>query len=493
MPLWPQFCAGAYTMRSANIDTEACINLFPETVESKANAKKSVLYGTPGLTRLTTVTDTICRGMFSHDGRTFAVMGSSLYELTLSGSQSTLVAIATLRGSSGALGTDGLPCFFATNGKGGNQLAIVSAGKLYIFTLTTNTLSVAVTLPLTNAAGPVLFLNGYFLLIEVNSLKLWFSELEDGTKWDALDFAARSNTSDNVVGMVALHDQIKVFGSKTSEIFYNAGEADNPFLPYPGSIAMDGALAATGICVLGESMIWVAKNEWDVLRAMRAGTGEATVISTPAVEFAWASYGTVTDVEVLPYEQEGHPFVNFTFPTADVTWTYDLREAQWHQRDSRDAAGVFHRWRARGTCAPGNQTTLVGDYQTGDVYALSLDRFDENCTKIRRLRRAPYLGAENQWLFLDQVELGLQAGVGTTLTPAPNVNLRVSRDFGNTYNALVAAGMGASGQPLTRAIWRRLGRARADQLVLEVSQTDAVRAVWGPGLWLRITQGSEQL
>jgi len=46
---------------------------------------------------------------------------------------------------------------------------------------------------------------------------------------------------------------------------------------------------------------------------------------------------------------------------------------------------------------------------------------------------------------------------------------------------------------LTRAIWRRLGRARADQLVLEVSQTDAVRAVWGPGLWLRITQGSEQL
>src|SRR5260370_102929 len=83
-------------------------------------------------------------------------------------------------------------------------------------------------------------------------------------------------------------------------------------LPYPGSISMDGAIAATGIGVLGESIIWVSKNEWDVVRAMSAGAGEARVISTPAVEFAWASYSTVSDVEILCYEQEGHPFASFT-------------------------------------------------------------------------------------------------------------------------------------------------------------------------------------
>jgi hypothetical protein len=75
----------------------------------------------------------------------------------------------------------------------------------------------------------------------------------------------------------------------------------------------------------------------------------------------------------------------------------------------------------------------------------------------------------------------------------PVVKLRLSRDFGTTYNALITTAKGAIGKALTRAIWRRLGRARADQLVIEVSQTDQVRAVFGPGLWIRITPGSGQL
>ena len=491
MPLWPQFCGGAYTTRSANLDSESCINLFFESLDSSTNPKKGVLYGTPGLIPLVTVTDTICRGMFSHNGRHFAVVGSTLYELTLTGSGPTMTATATNRGS---VTTDGRPVYFASNGDGGNQMAIVSNGKLYIFTLSTNVLSAAIVLPLTNAAGAIVFINGRFVLLEVNTLKLWFSALEDGATWNALDFFSRSQTSDRVVGMVVLHDQIKVFGTKTSEIFYNAGEADYPFLPYPGSIGQDGAVAAAGCTIIGETVVWLSKNEWDLVRVMSAGAGEAQVISTPAVEFALASYSTVTDVETLAYEQEGHPFVSFTFPTADVTWTYDVREKLWHQRARwNSSANTLHRWIARGTCAPGSQVTLVGDYNTGDLYILSMDRFDDNCARIKRVRRAPYLSTENQWLFLDQVELGLQAGVGTSVTPAPQVNLRISRDYATTFSASLPAAMGASGAVQTRAIWRRLGRVRSDQLVLEVSQTDAVRAVYGPGLWLRVTAGSEQL
>ncbi len=91
------------------------------------------------------------------------------------------------------------------------------------------------------------------------------------------------------------------------------------------------------------------------------------------------------------------------------------------------------------------------------------------------------------------MELGLQAGVGCDAVPNPQINLRVSRDFGNTYTASLPTGMGNAGVFKQRAIWRRLGRARADQLVLEVSQTDAVRALYGPGLWLRSQPGSGQL
>ncbi len=490
MALFPNFIAGSYAMRAPNIDVETTINLFPGTLDIGDNAKQGVLYGTPGLRSIVTAPEVICRVMFYQDGRTFTVIGSSLYEATITGSGLTVAASLTRRGSLHALGTDGLPVYMASNGAGGHQLAIVSAGKLYIFDTTANTLSGAVTTSLTGASGPIVFLNGYFLMVEVGTIKFWYSALEDGTSWPGANFIARSNASDNIVGMAVLHDQLKIWGSKTAEWFYDSGNVNTPFLPYPGSVSMDGAVAAAGCGVLGETLVWVATNERNLIRMMSAGTGEASVISTPAVEFAWASYSTVSDVELLCYEQEGHPFVCVTFPTADVTWVYDLRETQWHQRDSQDTMGLFHRWRVRGTCAPAAQAMLVGDYQTGDVYALQLDTFTDNGTAIRRLRRAPYLSAENQWLFLDQIELGLQAGVGTGATPAPQVKLRLSRDFGNTYSAYQTAGIGAAGAYQTRAIWRGLGRSRADQLVVEVTQTDPVRTVWGPGLYLRTTPGS---
>ena len=490
MPLWSAFVGPSYTMRSPNLDTEATINLFAETIESAGNAKRSTLYGTPGLLSVGSVATARCRGMFSQETRTFAVIGATLYELTLSGSGLTLVVVTTSRGT---IVDDGLPVFFASNGPGGNQLAISGGGQLKIFNLSTNVLSAAISLPLTNAPGPIAFINSYFVLVEVNTLKVWFSANEDGTTWNGLDFFARSNTSDNVVGLAVAHDLIRVFGSKTSELYYNAGEADYPFLPYAGSISMDGAVAATGIGVIGETFVWVSKNQWDVVRVMQAGTGEPTVLSTPPVEFALAGYSSVTDVELLTYEQEGHAFAIWTFPTADVTWAFDLRERQWHQRARWDGT-LFHRWRVRGACAPGSQVILCGDYLTGDLYILSLDTFTDNCVAIRRLRRAPYLSEENQWLFLDQVELGTQSGVGAGTTSAnANVLLRVSRDNGNTYSSSLTASRGVAGAFNARAIWRRLGRARADRLVLEVSSTDSVRCVFGPGLWIRSANGSGEL
>ena len=496
-PFWPGFTDGAYTMRSAAIDNEACINLYPETVDSQSSPKRAVLYGTPGLFSQVTAADAISRGMFSQDGRHFTVIGATLYELTITGSApaGTLVVQLTSRGT---VANNSSLVYFASNGAGGNQLAISSAGSLYMFNLSSNTLSAAISLPLTNAAGPVVFLNSYFLLLEVNSLKVWFSAFEDGTSWDGLDYFTRSNTSDNLVGMVAWHDYVRVFGSKTSEFFYNVGEADNPFLPYPGSITMDGAVGATTIAVIGDSIVWLSRNEHNVVRMLQATFGASKIISTPAVEFALAGYTSVTDSEVLVYEQEGHPFAIWTFPTADVAWAFDLREGKWHQRLGwNNVTCSYYRWRARGCCAPGggSQAVLVGDYVTGDIHLLSLDRFDDNGTLIRRQRRAPYVSDENQWLFLDQVELGIQSGVGLASGVGVNatLNFHVSRDSGQTYSPNVPASMGLAGATKHRAIWRRLGRARADRLVIDISQTDPVRTVWGPGLWIRATPGSGAL
>jgi len=75
----------------------------------------------------------------------------------------------------------------------------------------------------------------------------------------------------------------------------------------------------------------------------------------------------------------------------------------------------------------------------------------------------------------------------------PVVMLEISRDGGRTFVSAGEADLGASGQYLDRARWRRLGRTRADRLVIRVIQTDPCQTVWGPGLWLTATNGSNQL
>jgi Phage stabilisation protein len=489
MPLWPNFCAGAYQHRSPVLDSESCINLFPVIVESESNSKKTALLGTPGLRQRLSVGTLSCRGLFYEDGRTFGVVGATLYEFDFT---------ALTANSLGTIKDDGLPVSFASNGRGGEQLAIVGGGELKIFNYQTATLSSAVTLPLTNAPRQIAFLDGYFLLLEDSHIRVWFSALFNGTSWDALDFFARSQTSDEFVALAVVRDRVYVLGSKTSEVYYDSGDADTPFIPYPGAIVLEGCVARWSVIVGEDQLAWLSEDGQGRARFVRVTEGTTQRLSTDAIEFALASYTRLDDCEGLSYWQEGHGFLVWTLPTAGpcgITWAFDLATGQWAQRGSWDPArAYFFRWRARGCCST-PQGIIVGDFETGDLHELDLDVFTENGALIRRVRRTPYMSPENRWLFLDAFELGLQPGVGLASGQgsAPQLMLRLSRDGGQTWGPEVTASMGVQGQYGQRAIWRRLGRTRADRLVIEVSQTDPVRTVFGPGAWLRVQQGTTDL
>lgn len=487
--LWSQFCSGSYTSRSPTLDDEATINLYPVTIESQTNSKKRALMGTPGLRRLMSVSTESCRGMFSEDQRTWCVTGGVLYELDLTANTAT---------ARGTIADDDLPVSFASNGRGGEQLAICGGGSLYVLDLETNVLTGPVAVPLTNAAVQIEFLDGYGLLLEADTVKVWFSALEDFSSWDALDYWARSETSDNYVAIAVVRDRIFAIGSATTDLYYNSGGADNPFLPYPGAILYEGIVGPNAWATDGQALYFVAQNSQGRAYIVRAVEGQAQPISTDAIDFAIAQATNLDDVEALCYSQEGHTFIAWTIPCAGTcgrTFVYDTKEQLWHERAEYDlTTAIFLRWRVRGLCSTPSGL-ICGDFENGDVYALDLNVFTNNGAMIRRVRRAPYLSSEAEIGFIDQIELGAQVGVGLNSGQgsSPTVLGRVSRDGGMTWTPAVAASLGAMGQYATRAIWHRLGRVRLDRFVFEVSMTDAVRVVFGPGLWLKITQGNGAL
>jgi hypothetical protein len=184
LALFPGFIGGSYTSWSSYADAQETWNLFVEHVESKpatvsggsAVPAALVLYGTPGISLLTTLPQSPIRGIWANQTRTFVASGARLYEVfqgivstagTSVGLQSgsgfvagmvgTTIRIngvnytvATFVGSTGitltssagtqtsvsyvgyndrgVIGTDGLPVQIFPNG---SQLLIISAGLVY--------------------------------------------------------------------------------------------------------------------------------------------------------------------------------------------------------------------------------------------------------------------------------------------------------------------------------------------------------------------------
>lgn len=486
---WPSFTGGFYKTRAPIGGSDVAVNLFTETRIVDGSPKKTFMYGTPGQKFNATVATNGCRGWFTQDSQTWVTVGTTLYEQTA----------ATTYVSRGTIPDDGLPVTYASNGQGGSQLAICGGGQINVLKLTTNVLTTA-TLPFSNPVM-IVFQDGYGLVNERNTPKTWFCALEDFTSWDALDFFARSVTSDNTIAQAVTRDRLFVIGSKTTTQYYDSGDADNPWQPYPGTTMQVGAVTWTAVTVYNDVVRMLARSAKGEPRIIqfRADAAVQELSPPPIVDFL-AACSMLDDAEAMVYEQNNHPFFVITCPSSSddkKTYHCDLSEQnQWGARAGLNpTTGEYTRWRVRGVTAA-NQQIYVGDYATGDLYTLDLETYTDNGVTLKRERIAPMLSNENQFLFLRQAELQAQNGVGLATGNAedvdPQVEMLVSRDAAQTWVSAGMAGLGKIGEYTRRTIWRNLGRFRADRMVVRVIQTAAVKCVWG-GLWLGTEQGSGQL
>jgi hypothetical protein len=490
---FPPFTGGFYRTRWPVAASDQAINIYSETREYPGSPKNEWIYGTPGLKFLATINGPN-RGWFTQDGRTFTVGGTTLYEYI--GGVFTAIT--------GTIPNDGFPVVFASNGLAGDQLAIAGGGQIAVYDLVLGGALTIASLPFSNPVM-IAFQDGYGLVNEKDTPTVWFSALEDFTSWDALDFFTRSETSDNCVGIAVTRDRLMFIGSKTTNLFYDSGNADNPWLPYPGTTTQVGCVAWPTISVYSDVVRFIAisaKGEPKIVQ-MRADMN-LQIISTPPIDDVLVDCTTLADAEQLTYEQAGHPFIVWTLPSSNEyvkSYHYDVKESSlkqapvWGARAGvNESTGDYIRWRARGSTAT-NNVVYAGDYISGDVYTLDLETYKDNGVTLRRERVVPYLSNGNQWLFVDGVELVTQAGATSDSTGQgsdPQANLLFSGDGTNTWVDRGPAPLGVKGDYTARTMWTRCGRYREDRIVLRIIQTDPAPCVWTE-LMLSIRPGTKRL
>jgi hypothetical protein len=470
----------SYVARSINAADNRMVNLFPEATPDNGQTA-AFLNRAPGLEYLQTVGTGPIRALWAHqtNGSDFYVVsGNEVYKM------STLTGDPVLLGTVSGTG----PVSIADNG---TQLFFACNPDSYIYNEVTNVFQ-QITDPDFPGAVTVGYLDGYFVFNEPDSQRVWVTSLLDGLSVDPLDFASSEGSPDGLVGLIVDHREAWLFGTDSVEVWYDAGLADFPLTRIQGAFNEIGCVAAFSIAKLDNGLFWLgtdARGQGIVYRA-NGYTGQR--VSTHAIEYAIAQYSDISDAVAYTYQQEGHAFYVLTFPTGNATWVYDVATQAWHERAGW-LNGAFTRHRSNCQCNfLGN--TVVGDFENGNIYKMSLDVYSDNGDTQKWLRswRALPTGTNNlKRTAHHSLQLNCESGVGLIDGQGsdPQAMLRWSDDGGHTWSNEHWSPMGKIGAYYQRVFWRRLGMTtKLRDRVYEVSGTDPVKvAIMGAELILSPT------
>jgi hypothetical protein len=453
----------AYVARSVNAADNRMVNLFPEVVP-EGGKEPAFLQRAPGLSLLATLGTGPIRGLWQFKDYGYAVSGQTLYKID---SNWNAVAKGTIAGTGHVSMADN-----------GTQLFIAADPLGYIYNADTDAFAI-ISDPDFPGASTVGYIDGYFVFNEPNSGKIWVTSLLEGTQIDPLEFASAEGNPDDVVAVFVDHREVWVFGTNSTEVWYNSGALDFPLTRIQGAFNELGCAAPYSVAKMDNQIYWLGRDDRGHGVVFRAAGYMGQRISTHAIEWQLQEYADMSDAVGYTYQQDGHSFYVLNFPSANTTWVYDVATGAWHERASF-SNGEFNRHRGNAQMFY-NNTNVVGDYQNGKIYKFDLEVYSDDGQPQKWLRswRALPTGANNltrtaqHAMQLDcETGVGINSGQGSN----PQAMLRWSDDGGHTWSNEHWKSMGRIGRYGFRTIWRRLGMTlKIRDRVYEVSGTDPVR------------------
>lgn len=469
----------SYIAQSSNFSRESAVNLYCEPIESPNPGKggsKMMMVKIPGLAVTHELPDSPLRCLYSGDGlRVFAVSGATLYELFADGTYTALGAVE--RATS--------PAQIFSNG---TQLFVVSGSSGYIADGT----SVEHVVDCCQGG----YIDGYFLALDGarpgESKTFRISALLDGKRWDALEFANVDQTPDNVQAMFVDHRQVLFLKQQTAETYWDSGDVDFPITPVQGSMAEQGTIAPWSPQRIDNTVMFLGGDERGAGVVWRMQGYTPVRVSNYAVENMIQDITRaglpINDAVGMSDQQQGHAFYHLSFPSANLTLTYDCSTGLWHRRASWYAIpGEWRCHKARYHCYALGKHYVGGGDGTGTVYQQSTAFQDDAGEVLRWVRVTPTLAdASNKKLFFSNMFLDFQVGVGTdTLLDGdgnprqPQIIVRYSNDGGNTWGAEQLLALGKIGEYSQRVRQLLCGSARSR--VIEISGSDPVQIAIAEG------------
>ena len=441
---------GFYKSDSLPISAQECLNAYPNIVQAPALNAETV-FGTPGITQLATtgaLTIDVNRGSHKLGDTPYFINGTSLYRLN---SDFSLDTLGTITGT-GRVST-------ADNGT--QLMILVPGGNGYIFTTGPDTLTQITDGDFTANGAPqqVVYIDSYFV-VTTDSKKFIVSDPNNGLSWDALLFGTAEADPDDIVAPIVFNNELYIAGTQTLEGFNNRGGADFPF-ERTGLYVPKGVSSPFSIINANNTFMWIGGDDNESPAVWSIAGNIPEKLSTTAIDsiLSGLTATELGEVFAFSYADSGAYFVCFTLPSTTIC--IDTITGRWHERKSRiDVEGSIELQRFRvNSLVSAYGLVIVADNQDGRIGSMALDTYDEYGAEIlRRVATQPFQNAMAS-LFVPQVELTMESGVGDTTTIDPKVVMDRSIDGRNFLHPRDRS-IGEIGEYQKRQIWTKNGRAK---------------------------------
>jgi hypothetical protein len=268
-----------------------------------------------------------------------------------------------------------------------------------------------------------------------------------------------------------------VFGSKSYQIYATQEDDDVPFTSSGKASSSIGIKAPRSASALGNNVYFLASSSIGENGIFKASTSGLTRISPPWMEREISGYADQEDAIGFNYAKDGHTFYVISFPTADITYTYDESTSQWHERSSKDEnTDEEHMWwpsyaiRAYGYI-------MLGTYNSGNLVCLDSNKYTEYDGRLIRKVRQSAITVQGFLPFIvNEFRLIWNTGYTKILSDTqdgydPRIMLQVSPD-GNEFSDEIWGYGGKAGLYAGYTSWSGLGMATF--LVFRVVCSDPV-------------------